>query len=276
MVHKVPFIVAELGRHVDPFMLHIYAACAEQERRKIAERTHENWNILSAKIEEAEPSASAKAPGSDDRSLSVALLPREVDHRAKNILSVVQAIAHQTQASSVQEFIARFDERIRSLRASHDLLVKSKWGNVPLAEPVRAQLAHFGPILDSRIILRGPDLTVTVAAAQSIGMALHELATNAGKYGSLSDDHGSVTIDWRLEDGQFSLGWIEHDGPRVRPPERRGCGSTIISALAEASVGGEVKLDYAPSGLMWQLTCPAAKALGPEKPEGNQEKGRAS
>jgi two-component sensor histidine kinase len=80
---------------------------------------YENCNILSAKIEEAEPSASAKAPGSDDRSLAVAaLLTREIDHRAKNILSVVQAIAHQTEASSVQEFIARFDERIRSLKAS--------------------------------------------------------------------------------------------------------------------------------------------------------------
>ncbi len=158
---------------------------------------YENWNILSAKIEEAEPSASAKAPGSDDGSLSVeALLTREVDHRAKNILSVVQAIAHQTEASSVQEFIARFDECIRSLKASHDLLVKSKWRNLSLAELVRAQLAHFGPMLDSRIIVRGPDLTITVAAAQAIGMAFHELATNAGKYGALSNDTGHVNIAW--------------------------------------------------------------------------------
>jgi HWE histidine kinase/Glyoxalase superfamily protein len=127
---------------------------------------YENSNILSAKIEEAEPSASAKEPGSDDGSPSVpAMLTLEVDHRAKNILSVVQAIAHQTKASSVQEFIARFDERIRSLKASHDLLVKTKWRNIPLAELVRAQLAHFGPILDSRII--GARTAQAVRHAQS-------------------------------------------------------------------------------------------------------------
>jgi two-component sensor histidine kinase len=171
---------------------------------------YENWNILSAKIEEAEPSASAKAPGSDDGSPSVeALLVREANHRARNILSVVQAIAHHTKASSVQEFIARFDERIRSLKASHDLLVKTKW-NIPLAEVVRAQLAHFGPILDSRIIVRGPDLMITPLAAQAIGMAIHEMATNAGKYGALSNDTGHVNIAWGLGGlmrAGSALGW---------------------------------------------------------------------
>jgi two-component sensor histidine kinase len=204
---------------------------------------YENWNILSAKIEEAEPSASAQAPGSDDRSLAVvALLTREVDHRAKNILSVVQAIAHQTEASSVQEFVARFDERIRSLKTSQDLLIKSKWRNVPLAELVRAQLAHFEPILDSRIIVRGPDLMITVAAAQVIGMAIHELATNAGKYGALSNDRGHVNIAWGLErvaaGGEcFRMDWSESGGPTVVPPTRRGFGNTAINTMTKYSLG---------------------------------------
>jgi two-component sensor histidine kinase len=228
---------------------------------------YENWNILSAKIEEAEPSASAKAPGSDDGSPSVeALLVREANHRARNILSVVQAIAHHTKASSVQEFIARFDERIRSLKASHNLLVKSKWRNLPLAELVRAQLPHFGPMLDSRIIVRGPNLMITPLAAQAIGMAIHEMGTNAGKYGALSNDTGHVNIAWGLEQAdaggeRFRMDWSESGGPTVVPPTRRGWGSTAINTIPEYALGGEVAIYYAPSGLMWQLTCPAAKAL---------------
>jgi two-component sensor histidine kinase len=227
---------------------------------------YENWNILSAKIEEAEPSASAKAPGSDDGSLSVeALLTREVDHRAKNILSVVQAIAHQTEASSVQEFIARFDERIRSLKASHDLLVKSKWRNLSLAELVRAQLAHFGPMLDSRIIVRGPDLTITVAAAQAIGMAIHELATNAGKYGALSNDTGHVNIAWGLERAdaggeRFRMDWSESGGPTVVPPTRRGFGSTAINTIPE----------YAPRGRGGDLLCSLGSNVAVDLPGGER------
>jgi two-component sensor histidine kinase len=215
---------------------------------------YENWNILSAKIEEAESSASAKAPGSDDGSPSVAaMLALEANHRARNILSVVQAITHQTKASSVQEFVARFDERIRSLKASHDLLVNSKW-RIPLAEVVRAQLAHFGPILDSRIIVRGPDLMMTPLAAQALGMAIHELATNAGKYGALSNDTGHV-IAWGLERAdaggeRFRMDWSESNGPTVVPPTRRGFGSTVIITTAEYSLGGEAAIYYALSGLM--------------------------
>jgi two-component sensor histidine kinase len=92
-------------------------------------------------------------------------------------------------------------------------------------------------------------------------MALHELATNAGKYGSLSDDQGSVTINWRIEDDEFSIRWTEQHGPRVKPPKRRGFGSTIISKVAENYLGGEVELAYDASGIVWRLRCSASKAL---------------
>ena len=189
------------------------------------------------------------------------LLMRELNHRTKNLLSVVQSIANQTVASSPSDFAERFSRRIQALSANQDLLVRSEWRGVEIEDLVRAQLAHFADLIGERIMIEGPHLSVTPSAAQSIGMALHELATNAGKYGSLSDDHGGVTIDWRLEDGQFSIGWIEHDGPHVKPPKRRGFGSTIISAVAEASVGGEVELDYASTGVVWRLKCSASKAL---------------
>src|SRR5712671_2996386 len=189
------------------------------------------------------------------------LLMRELNHRTKNLLSVVQSIANQTVASNPSDFAERFSRRIQALSANQDLLVRSEWRGVDIEDLVRAQLAHFADLIGDRIMIDGPHLSVTPSAAQSIGMALHELATNAGKYGSLSDDHGGVTIGWRLEDGQFSIGWIEHDGPRVKPPKRRGFGSTIISAVAEASVGGEVELDYASTGVVWRLKCSASKAL---------------
>ncbi len=189
------------------------------------------------------------------------LLMRELNHRTKNLLSVVQSIANQTVASNPSDFAERFSRRIQALSANQDLLVRSEWRGVEIEDLVRAQLAHFADLIGARIVIEGPHLSVTPSAAQSIGMALHELATNAGKYGSLSDDHGGVTIDWRLEDGQFSIGWIEHDGPHVKPPKRRGFGSTIISAVAEASVGGEVELDYASTGVVWRLKCSASKAL---------------
>jgi PAS domain S-box-containing protein len=189
------------------------------------------------------------------------LLMRELNHRTKNLLSVVQSIANQTAASNPSDFAERFSQRIQALSANQDLLVRNEWRGVELEDLVRAQLAHFADLIGERILIEGPHLSVTPSAAQSIGMALHELATNAGKYGSLSDDHGSVKIDWRLENGQFYIGWIEHDGPQVKPPKQRGFGSTMISVVAKASVGGEVELDYASTGVIWRLKCSASKAL---------------
>jgi two-component sensor histidine kinase len=189
------------------------------------------------------------------------LLTRELNHRTKNLLSVVQSIANQTAVSKPTDFAERFSQRLRALSVSQDLLVQGQWRGVEIEALVRAQLAHFADLIGERIMIDGPPLSVTPAAAQSIGMALHELATNAGKYGSLSDDHGSVTIDWRLDDGQFSIGWVERDGPQVKPPNQRGFGSTIISTAVEASVDGEVELNYQSSGVSWRLRCAASKVL---------------
>jgi PAS domain S-box-containing protein len=199
----------------------------------------------------------------------VELLMNEVNHRAKNILGVVQALAHQTDATSSQDFITRFDERIQSLGASHDLLVKSKWRNVPLAELVRAQLAHFGGLLGSRIAARGPDLRITSAAAQVIGMALHELATNAAKYGALSNAIGCVEIVWHLEeDGaggdRFTMEWRESGGPTVVTPTRHGFGWTVLCQMVDASLEADVTLKYAPTGVVWHLECAADRVTEDE------------
>jgi len=106
-------------------------------------------------------------------------------------------------------------------------------------------------------------LRLNAAATQAIGLALHELATNAGKYGALSTDRGRVDVYWRADGDTLTMGWIERDGPTVSPPVQKGFGSTVVASMAKATVGGEVQLDYAPSGLIWRLTCPTANALEP-------------
>jgi two-component sensor histidine kinase len=191
------------------------------------------------------------------------LLTREADHRAKNILSVVQAIANQTKANSYEEFISLFSERIQGLSASHNLLVRSAWTNVRLVELVRSQLAHLGDLLEGRIAMSGPDLNIAAAAAQAVGLALHELATNACKYGALSADAGCVDICWHVDGDLFTMTWTERGGPPVRPPERHGFGTRVIDSMVKQSLGGKVKLEFAPAGLIWRTTCPAANALEP-------------
>jgi PAS domain S-box-containing protein len=196
---------------------------------------------------------------------------REVSHRAKNILSVVQAMAQQTKAGLDQEFVSEFEERIRGLSASYDLLVNNKWRNVPVAELVRVQLAHLGALVDGRIAARGPDFSITSAAAETIGMALHELATNAGKYGALSTDAGHVDIEWRLEridDGgeRFTMEWSERGGPTVMAPTSQGFGWTVLCQVTKMLLGADVTLEYAPTGVVWRLECPANRLRESEEP----------
>jgi two-component sensor histidine kinase len=189
------------------------------------------------------------------------LLIHELNHRAKNILSVVDAIAHQTATGAPEDFIERFSERIQALSANQELLVRGEWKGVETQDLVRAQLAHFADLIGSRIAIQGPKLRLKAASAQAIGLALHELATNAGKYGTLSTDTGRVDISWGIDGDTFTMSWVEREGPPVSPPKRRGFGTKVMEAMAERSLVGNVDLNYAPSGLTWRLTCPAANAL---------------
>jgi PAS domain S-box-containing protein len=189
------------------------------------------------------------------------LLMREINHRAKNMLSVVDSIAHQTATRNPEGFVERFSERVQSLSANQDLLVRNAWNGVEIEDLVRAQLAHFSDLIGSRIGVHGPKLRFTAACAQAIGLALHELATNAGKYGALSAGMGGVDIRWGADRDTFTMSWTERGGPPVSAPRRRGFGTIVMEAMAERSVDGAVDLEYAPSGLTWRLTCPGANAL---------------
>jgi PAS domain S-box-containing protein len=189
------------------------------------------------------------------------LLMREINHRAKNLLSVVDAIAHQTVTRTPEDFIERFSERIQALSANQELLVRNEWRGVEIEDLVRAQLAHFADLIGSRIAVEGRVLRLTPVGAQAVGLALHELATNAGKYGALSNDAGRVDIRWGTEDETFTMSWTERGGPPVSPPQRRGFGTTVMETMVERSLNGRAQLDYAGSGVAWRLTCPAANAL---------------
>jgi PAS domain S-box-containing protein len=189
------------------------------------------------------------------------LLMREINHRAKNMLSVVESIAHQTAAQNPEDFVERFSERIQALSANQDLLVRNEWQGVDVEDLVRAQLAHFADLIGSRIVLQGAKLRLNPASTQAIGLALHELATNAGKYGALSTDRGRVDISWATTDDTLTMSWTERHGPPVSVPHQRGFGSIVMEAMMERSVGGKVRLDYAPSGIAWRLACPAGNAL---------------
>jgi PAS domain S-box-containing protein len=190
------------------------------------------------------------------------LLMREVNHRAKNLLSLVQAIAHQTAARESEDFIGRFTERIQALADNQNLLVRNEWRDVDLDDLAQAQLAPFADLMGSRIVVGGPKLHLNAAAAQTLGLVFHELATNAGKYGALSAEAGRVDIRWEITDGNaFAMSWTERGGPPVFPPARRGFGTTVIEAMVQHNVCGVVSLDYAASGVTWRLTCPAANVL---------------
>ena len=193
----------------------------------------------------------------------VNFLLREMSHRSKNLLAVIQAIARQTvrTSGSTDEFQKRFGERLQGLAASHDILVEQNWQGANLRELVLRQLSPFIDRGSPRLKLSGPNVGLDATVAQSIGLALHELATNAVKYGALSTAAGKVTVTWTFGQGaeagsDLVLNWVENGGPVVTPPSRKGFGNEVISHLAPGSVAGTVVVDFAPTGLCWQLTIP--------------------
>lgn len=198
------------------------------------------------------------------RTRHIESLLNEVNHRSKNILSIVMAVAKQSAVGSPREFLQRFTRRVQALATHQDLLVKSHWRSLDLSMLIRAQLAHFEDLVGRRIIIDGTALLVAAPAAQSIAMAVHELATNAVKHGALSGERGQVDIAWQVQDGEagelrFLMSWRESGGPPARLPTHRGFGSKVIKDMIELGLEGEVQLQFAASGLVWQLDCPAAK-----------------
>ena len=198
----------------------------------------------------------------------IEFLMHEISHRSKNLLMVIQSIARRTArtAGSMAEFERRFERRLQGLAASHDVLVAKNWQGAPLADLVRQQLVAFAEIQGSRIELTGPEIVITAEAAQALGLAIHELATNAIKYGALSVPAGKVSVSWRFDgDAGASralvLNWVEQGGPQVTPPQRKGFGHVVIGEMVERSLHGKVAMEFAGEGLRWSVVIPATNLV---------------
>ncbi|MCJ2060611.1 PAS domain S-box protein [Methylobacterium sp. J-048] len=188
------------------------------------------------------------------------LLTGELQHRVKNTLALVQAIASQTLrgASSVDEMRESFSSRLVSLGRAHDILTASSWTEAPIADVVDGALAVHRAGTGSRIRASGPDVNLAAKPALALALALHELATNAAKYGALSNEVGTVDLRWHVvhegDAPRFRMNWSEQGGPPIlAQPSRRGFGSRLIERSFAAEVGGEVRLTYAPTGLVCSL-----------------------
>jgi PAS domain S-box-containing protein len=202
-----------------------------------------------------------------EREAHIRFLMSEVSHRSKNLLAVVQAIASQTARSTTSplEFAADFAARLKSLASSLDLLVRQDWRGVSAVDLVQSQLGHYGDPGGSQVEMRGPELLLTPLAAQYLGMALHELSTNAVKYGALSVPTGKVRIEWRLAGPatarRFQISWVESGGAPVSQPATTGFGRVVIERMAAEALQGSVLLEFPRDGLRWYLDAAAAAAI---------------
>ena len=196
------------------------------------------------------------------------LLAREVDHRAKNLLAVVQSVLRLTPRDPPDEFAAAVERRVAALARAHTLLAERGWAAADLGAVAARELGGL-PAGTAR--LEGPPAALVASAVQPVAMALHELATNACKHGALSRPEGRVTLRWRLDpdSGTLRLTWTESGGPEVSaPPVRRGFGSRMIEATLEGQLRGSLALHWQPGGLRAEIALPAARVLaadaGPE------------
>lgn len=191
------------------------------------------------------------------------LLAAELNHRVKNILAVVASMAAQMarRCSSVSEFVDGFIGRIHGLAKTHDILSAKEWADVDLGELLRAELDAF--VLDAaRATLEGPRVELRPRVATTLGIVIHELSTNAVKYGAFSNGTGRLSLDWTLEDENdeergLVLRWRESGGPPVQPPKRTGLGTEIINRSLSFELGGRASIDYHPEGVVATLVIPA-------------------
>ncbi|MET0723421.1 MAG: sensor histidine kinase [Tardiphaga sp.] len=184
-----------------------------------------------------------------------ALLVEELNHRVKNTLAVLQAIASQTFRGASKEERATFDGRLGALAKAHDLLSQEKWAGANVSDVVSRVLEPYAIIGSRRMRISGPKVPLAPPRAVMMSMILHEIATNAAKYGALSNDAGTVSIDWQvLETAEkLQLTWVESGGPRVHAPTRKGFGSRLIERGARDQLGGSATADFLPTGVVYTI-----------------------
>jgi PAS domain S-box-containing protein len=198
-------------------------------------------------------------------------LANEVDHRAKNLMGVVQSIVRLTRAEDIAAFKEALTGRIQALARAHNLLAASRWEGVALATLVNKELAPFVRTRGERIRISGPPVQLEPGASQAVTMALHELAINAARYGALSVETGELTVIWRLDrdaagPDRLELVWSEACGPPVTAQVEPGFGATAIRGAIEHQLAGEIAFDWAPTGLVCRIAFPVMQAKAPDRP----------
>lgn len=207
----------------------------------------------------------------EQREEQLRFIAHELGHRTKNLLAVVQAIANQTaqRSATMKDFQTAFSERLQGLSRSLDLLVEENGRGASIADLVRSQLGPFAEVDGMRIAATGPTVFLNHEATRSIGLALHELATNASKHGALSVPKGVVTVNWEIRPSEtgphFRLIWREHNGPQVMPPKRLGFGHVVLQRTTGKALQGKATHEFGSGGVSWTLEAPAAAVVVPEQ-----------
>jgi PAS domain S-box-containing protein len=259
----------------------LVAACARQEPFRLEYRLrradgHYRWAIDAAAPRPGPGGAFLGYIGSviditdrKEAEARQALLAREVDHRAKNALAVVQAALRLTPKTDIPTYAAAVEGRVNALARTQALLAEERWNGADLGTLARGELAPF--VARQRADLDGPPVLLPANTAQPLAMAIHELATNALKYGALSTPHGRVSLFWKLTQDRLSLRWAEIGGPPLAgPPARKGFGSRVLEATVRGQMGGELSLHWESSGLVCDMQVPLPQ-LRPQAAEGGGE-----
>jgi PAS domain S-box-containing protein len=255
----------------------LYAGLSEGQRlRRDVVRSHKEGHLIDVNINVSPMySADGRLSGFSsivrdiserkEQEAHLRLVMRELSHRSKNLLAVIQAMARQTARSSsdLDEFEKNYSQRLQALSASQDLIVHQNWHGAPLAELLRSILIPFADDVDARIDLDGPSINVNPTAAQNLALSIHELATNASKYGALSVPAGRVSLAWTIVrgekgDNQVRITWVEKGGPPVEEPRRKGFGHIVINKMIAQALDAEVDLAFGPEGVRWTLHMPAS------------------
>jgi PAS domain S-box-containing protein len=185
-----------------------------------------------------------------------ALLAREVDHRAKNALALVQAIVRMTKANSIEAYVTAVEGRIKALSRVHTVLSQSRWEGADLAGLVAEEFAPYRTGEQDQVQASGPGIVLQPAAAQTLALVLHELVTNAAKYGALSSQSGKVRLAWTSDGRSIEFTWTETGGPETSKPATLGFGTRIVLASIERQLGGRVTFDWLPQGLKCTFSMP--------------------
>ena len=259
-VALVSFAVASAmaARIGDSIRAFAHAAVALVEGRPLPETPHAIAELGAVRqaYEHAERIVQARIAAD----AHIRYLMQEMSHRSKNLLAIIQVISRQTgrTASSVSDYAARFGERLNGLAVSHDVLVAEDWSGAPLKTLIANHLGSFADADSGLWEVECPDVILDAHATQSVGMALHELATNAAKYGALSVPGGQVTVRCVIDeddpDRPLHLTWTERGGPPVHAPTRQGFGQIVIGSTVALAVDGKAQSHFEPKGFMWTLS----------------------